>query len=85
MCKHFSEENEKMARTTAGKLTYCDMKEIIMRIFGDPSAAGDVKAPAVKEDVLYAGYRRGSSRRGGHGRGNRYLDSMSSKIENQIL
>ena len=58
-----------------------------MRIFGNPGAVGDeVKAPAIKEEVLYAGYRRGSSRRGGHGRGNRYSESMGSsnqRIENR--
>ena len=32
----------------------------------------------MKEKVFYAGYRRGSTRRGGHGRGNRYSESMSS-------
>ena len=73
---NMTEQNEKMARTTAGKLTYSDMKETIMRIFGDPGAVGDeVKAPAIKEEVLYAGYRRGSSKRGGRGRGNRCLES----------
>ena len=35
------------------------------------------KAPAIKE-VFYAGYRRGSSRRGGRGKGNPYSESMSS-------
>ena len=55
------------------------MKETIMRIFGDPGAVGDeVKAPAIKEEVFYAGYRRGSNRRGGRGRGSRYSESMSS-------
>ena len=64
---NMTEENEKLARTTAGKLTYSNMKETIMRIFGDPGAVGDeVKAPAIKEEVFYAGYRRGSNRRGGH-------------------
>ena len=84
---NMTEENEKLARTTAGKLSYSNMKETIMRIFGDPGAVGDeVKAPAIKEEVLYAGYQRGSSRRGGRGRGNRCLESMSSsnqRIENR--
>ena len=76
---NMTEENEKLARTTARKLTYSNMKETIMRIFGDPGAVGDeVKAPAIKEEVFYAGYRRGSNRRGGRGRGSRYLESMSS-------
>ena len=88
---NMTEENEKLARTTAGKLTYSNMKETIMRIFGDPGAVGDeVKAPAIKEEVFYAGYRRGSNRRGGRGRGSRYSESMSSsnernEIENQVL
>ena len=69
---NMTEENEKLARTTAGKLTYSNMKETIMRIFGDPGAVGDeVKAPAIKEEVFYAGYRRGSNRRSGRGRGSR--------------
>ena len=72
---NMTEENEKLARTTAGKLTYSNMKETIMRIFGDPGAVGDeVKAPAIKEEVLYTGYRRGSSRRGGPRRPNCYSD-----------
>ena len=58
-----------------------------MRIFGDPDAVGDeVKTPAIKEEVLHAGYRRGSSRRGGRGRGNCCSESMSSsnqRIENR--
>ena len=82
---NMTEENEKLARTTAGKLIYSYMKETIMRIFGDPDAVEDeVKAPANKE-VLYAGYRRESSRRGGRGRDNHYSESMSSsnqRIEN---
>ena len=58
-----------------------------MRIFGDPGAVGDeVKEPAIKEEVLYVGYRRGRSKRGGRGRGNRCSESMSSsnqRIENR--
>ena len=74
-----TEENEQLVRTTVGKLTCSNMKETIMRIFEDPGAVGDeVKAPAIKEEVLYAGYRRESSRRRGRGRGNRYSESMSS-------
>ena len=54
---NMTKENEKLARITAGKLTYSNMKETIMRIFGDPGAAGDeVKAQAIKEEALYAGY-----------------------------
>ena len=54
---NMTKENEKLARTTAGKLTYSNMKETIMRIFGDCGAVGDeVKAPAIKEEVVYAGY-----------------------------
>ena len=50
---NMTEENEKLARTTAGKLTYSNTKETIMRIFGDPGAVGDeVKAPAIKEEVF---------------------------------
>ena len=76
---NMTEENEKLARTTAGKLTYSNMKETIMRIFGDPGVVRDkVKAPAIKEKVFYAGYGRGSSRRGGRGRDNRYSESMNS-------
>ena len=76
---NMTEENEKLCRSTAGKLTYSNKKETIMRIFGDPGAVGDeVKAPAIKEDIRHAGYRRGSHRRGGHGKGNRYSESMSS-------
>ena len=76
---NMTEENEKLARTTAGKLTFSNMKETIMRIFGDPGAVGDeVKAAAIKEEVFYAGYRRGSNRSGGRGRGSRYSESMSS-------
>ena len=68
-----TEENEKLARTTEGKLTYSYMKETMIRIFGDPGAVGDeIKVPNIKEKVFYVGYRRGSSRRGGRGRGNRY-------------
>ena len=53
---NMTEENEKLAKTTEGKLTYSNMKETIMRIFEDPGAVGDeVKAPAIKEEVLYAG------------------------------
>ena len=84
---NMTEENEKLARTTAGKLTYSDMKETMMRIFGDPGAVGDeVKAPATKQEVLYADYRKGSSRRGGRGRGNCYSESVRSsnqRIENR--
>ena len=58
-----------------------------MRIFGYPGVVGDeVKAPAIKEEVLYAGYQRGSSRRGGRGRGNYCSENMSSsnqRIENR--
>ena len=54
---NMTEDNEKLARTTAGKLTYSNMKETIMRIFSDPGAVVDeVKTPAIKEEVLYAGY-----------------------------
>ena len=53
---NMTEENEKLARTTAGKLTYCDMKETIMRIFGHPGAGGDeVKAPTIKVHSLSSG------------------------------
>ena len=54
---NMTEENEKLTRTTAGKLTYSNMKETMMRIFGDPGSVGDeIKAPAIKKEVFYAGY-----------------------------
>ena len=36
------------------------------------------QAPAIKEEVSYAGYQRRISRRGGSGRDNHYSESMSS-------
>ena len=82
---NMTEENEKLARTTAGKLTYSNMKETIMRILEIMvQLEMKVRHQLLKEEVLYAGYQRGSSRRGSRGRGNRY-SNKELKIENQIL
>ena len=43
-----SEENEKLARATCKKLTYADMKTIILKIFGDPTGA-----PAIKQESVF--------------------------------
>ena len=48
-----SEENEKLARTTSGQLNYKNMKNKIMKIFGNPSAMEDNGGSlALKEDCI---------------------------------
>ena len=75
-----SEENEKLARTTCGEMTYNNMKEALRKIFGDTSNK-DNASPPVKsepESVNYnyrrnvrgrGNYRGGSSSRGSYSRG----------------
>ena len=55
---NISEETEKLARGTA-TLNYQDMKDKIMKIFGDPGIQGEkCAAPEVKQEVLYGrGYK----------------------------
>ena len=68
-------DTEKLARATA-KLEYDDMRDKLMRIFGDPGVLDSVdSAPQIKEETLY-GYSyefergaSGSSFRGSSSRG----------------
>ena len=54
---------EKLARATVGELNYKNMKDIVMKICGDPIGSEDSGgAPPVKEEVLF-GYGRSGSRR----------------------
>ena len=48
-----SEENEKLARATCKKLTYADMKTIILKIFGDPTGEDEEGAPAIKQESVF--------------------------------
>ena len=49
---NMSEDNEKLARTVCGDLTYDNMKEKVKKIFGD-SLNTDTESPSIKEEVLY--------------------------------
>ena len=75
---NISQESEKLARTTA-KLEYTDMREKLMRIFGDPGVLSESGAvPEVKQEALYGSY---TSRGRGRFRGG-YRGSSSSNREN---
>ena len=87
---NISEENEKLARTTCGQMTYANMKACIQKIFGDPSGDGNGNTPPVKsepvfqsdhsEDVNFtSGYRSGwrSQNRGVRSRG--YMNNRSQR------
>ena len=83
-----AEDNEKLARTTVGELCYVNMKQTLMRIFGDPIAMGeDTKVPAIKEEVFYSRYQRGRFRgRGRYNfRGRCGTDSRSSDFQQETL
>ena len=56
---NLTDDSEKLARATA-KLEYIDMKEKVMKIFGDPAIQGESgSAPAVKEEVFYSQKKTG--------------------------
>ena len=73
MSANLPDNIEKLARATAN-LDYTDMKDKLMKIFGDPGVldSGD-NAPEIKEEVMFGGFvprGRGTRRRGrGGGRG----------------
>ena len=87
---NMTEDSEKLARATA-KLEYNDMKDKVMKIFGDPGMREDSGGvPVVKEEVMYGyGYRsgdRGSTRgnfRGGY-RGRGYRGGRGPGGKNQV-
>ena len=61
---NMTEDSERLARATAN-LDYKDMKDKVMKIFGDPGLKGDTGGvPIVKEEVLYGHGYRGSSNSG---------------------
>ena len=48
------QKKEKLARTTCGELTYKNMRDKIMRIFGNPSATEDKgRALPVKDECMF--------------------------------
>ena len=56
------DDSERLARATTMNLTYKEMKTQIKKTCG--SIVGDLEAsaPAVKDEILYNNYRKGSSR-----------------------
>ena len=57
---NLSEENEKLARTVCGELTYDNMKDKIKKIFGDlvQSSATETTVKEEEEEVMYTEYRK---------------------------
>ena len=58
---NISEENEKLARTTCDKLAYKEMKNTLMKIFGEvgvtEGGSGTGILP-IKEECMYGSYSR---------------------------
>ena len=73
---NITEENDRLVRTTAGALSYEEVKDKIKKVFGNFS--GDVESELpVKEEVLHTNYNnndnRGFSRGRGSSRGRRWI------------
>ena len=51
---NFTEENEKLARATIGDLTYANMKDKCMKIFGDWTIKDDNGTPPIKDECFYS-------------------------------
>ena len=48
-----SEENERLARTTCGELNYANMKDKVMKIFGDFTTTGtDHPSLPIKQEAM---------------------------------
>ena len=75
---NFSEDNEKLARATAGEIIYKTMEAKIKKIFGDPATSeGSGGALALKSEPVFETkhedvYQSTSSR--GRGRGGKHRD-----------
>ena len=82
---NLTEESEKLARATA-ELNYEDMRDKVMKIFGDPGVLTERdRVPEVKEEVLY-GYnssKRAASRGYYRGPGRGYALSRSGQAEQE--
>ena len=54
---NMSEDNEKLARTTCGDLTYDNMKDKIMKIFGDPTYSENNRCVVPVKQECFVSYK----------------------------